>query len=147
MHHVVPKSKGGINTVPLCVDCHGKVHGRKMAHKDLIKDAINARLTAGKAGTTVPYGYVADAEGYLSECPTEMPILLRIVQMHEDKVPFFRIANTLNKEGIPTKRKGQWWATTIKNTLKSYNKYLHYVTDRTIINETIIPTRPGAARS
>tara|TARA_Y100001938_G_scaffold131676_1_gene189066 strand:- start:1137 stop:1589 length:453 start_codon:yes stop_codon:yes gene_type:complete len=29
-HHVVPKSKGGKNTIPLCQSCHSKVHGEKM---------------------------------------------------------------------------------------------------------------------
>lgn len=28
-HHVVPKSKGGISTVPLCAECHQKVHNLK----------------------------------------------------------------------------------------------------------------------
>ncbi len=27
-HHVVPKSLGGTKTIPLCVICHGKVHGK-----------------------------------------------------------------------------------------------------------------------
>jgi hypothetical protein len=31
-HHVVPKSVGGTQKLPLCINCHGKVH-----HKDLIK--------------------------------------------------------------------------------------------------------------
>ena len=26
-HHVVPRVKGGTKTVPLCLECHGKVHG------------------------------------------------------------------------------------------------------------------------
>jgi 5-methylcytosine-specific restriction endonuclease McrA len=25
-HHVVPRSLGGVATVPLCHDCHGKAH-------------------------------------------------------------------------------------------------------------------------
>ena len=29
-HHVVPKSLGGTNTIPLCDICHGKVHGEHM---------------------------------------------------------------------------------------------------------------------
>jgi DNA-binding CsgD family transcriptional regulator len=28
-HHVVPRSKGGKKTIPLCNTCHGIVHGRK----------------------------------------------------------------------------------------------------------------------
>ena len=30
-HHVVPKIKGGIKTVALCVDCHEKVHDTKLS--------------------------------------------------------------------------------------------------------------------
>lgn len=32
MHHVVPRSAGGTKTIPLCVVCHGKVHGRNFMH-------------------------------------------------------------------------------------------------------------------
>ena len=32
MHHVVPKSAGGTKTIPLCVVCHGKVHGKDFMH-------------------------------------------------------------------------------------------------------------------
>jgi len=28
-HHVVPKSRGGKRTIPLCCKCHGLVHGTK----------------------------------------------------------------------------------------------------------------------
>ena len=28
MHHVIPKSKGGKKTIPLCAKCHGLVHGK-----------------------------------------------------------------------------------------------------------------------
>jgi phage FluMu protein gp41 len=37
MHHVVPKSKGGKRTLPLCVDCHGKAHDT--SHRRLMIDA------------------------------------------------------------------------------------------------------------
>jgi hypothetical protein len=30
LHHVVPKSKGGTKTIPLCELCHSKVHGEHM---------------------------------------------------------------------------------------------------------------------
>ena len=31
-HHVVPKVYGGTKTIPLCIECHGKVHS-----KDFVK--------------------------------------------------------------------------------------------------------------
>jgi hypothetical protein len=39
-HHVVPKSKGGVGTVDLCLDCHSVVHERRFSSSQLIKDAI-----------------------------------------------------------------------------------------------------------
>ncbi len=42
-HHVVPRSKGGTRTVPLCLECHGKVHGRKMNSSELVKASYARR--------------------------------------------------------------------------------------------------------
>lgn len=36
-HHIVPKVKGGIFTVLLCIECHGKVHDRDMSSSYLTK--------------------------------------------------------------------------------------------------------------
>ena len=43
-HHVIPRSKGGTKTVPLCQKCHGLVHGMKRLNiSELTKAALNAR--------------------------------------------------------------------------------------------------------
>ena len=52
-HHVVPRSFGGTQTVPLCYECHGKVHGRNFAnHRNLtlagIRRAKEAGVTLGR---------------------------------------------------------------------------------------------------
>jgi len=39
-HHIVPKSKGGVVTVPLCVFCHSQVHEKKMASTYLTRLAL-----------------------------------------------------------------------------------------------------------
>lgn len=31
-HHVVPRSVGGVGTVPMCEECHGKVHDRRFTN-------------------------------------------------------------------------------------------------------------------
>ena len=42
-HHLVPRSRGGgdeeTNTITLCVECHGKVHGRELhnGHNALVR--------------------------------------------------------------------------------------------------------------
>ena len=35
-HHVVPKVLGGTRTVPLCTDCHAKVHDRRAMYSSLL---------------------------------------------------------------------------------------------------------------
>jgi hypothetical protein len=40
-HHVVPRSKGGTKTIPLCEKCHGIVHGLDMTnHGNLIRSGL-----------------------------------------------------------------------------------------------------------
>lgn len=56
-HHVVPKSKGGTRTIPLCLECHSKIHGRQLVHIDLIRNGVARAKAMGKykgrkAGTT-----------------------------------------------------------------------------------------------
>jgi len=47
-HHVVPRSKGGTKTVPLCHACHGLVHGRSfLDHGVLTKAALAAAKARG----------------------------------------------------------------------------------------------------
>ena len=38
-HHVVPRSKGGTKTVPLCLKCHSKVHGKQLTSGKLVSAA------------------------------------------------------------------------------------------------------------
>ena len=48
-HHVVPESKGGTNTIPLCPICHGKVHGKNfLNHKELQRLGIEKAKLEGK---------------------------------------------------------------------------------------------------
>lgn len=47
-HHVVPKVLGGTRTIPLCVVCHGKVHGKQLNHRELILAGQAKARAAGK---------------------------------------------------------------------------------------------------
>ena len=48
-HHVVPKSLGGTQTVPLCLICHGKIHERDFVKaKRLQKQGFAKAKAAGK---------------------------------------------------------------------------------------------------
>lgn len=48
-HHVVPRSKGGTRTIPLCHSCHGKVHGveNRLHLSTLSREAVKRKREAG----------------------------------------------------------------------------------------------------
>lgn len=47
-HHVVPDSLGGSQTIPLCNECHGKVHDRKFVDiSNLVKEGLRKRKEQG----------------------------------------------------------------------------------------------------
>ena len=47
-HHVIPQSKGGIKTIPLCEECHGKVHGIDFTnHGILTKEGLKRAKDKG----------------------------------------------------------------------------------------------------
>jgi len=62
-HHVVPRSKGGVHTVPLCAACHGKAHDRRMNTKSLTKAALGAKKARGERVGEIPYGYRLATDG------------------------------------------------------------------------------------
>ena len=71
-HHVVPRSRGGKKTVPLCLDCHGKAHHRKdsMTTSVLTKEGQESKRNRSKkdgtwAGGHPPKGFTVDHKGFL----------------------------------------------------------------------------------
>jgi hypothetical protein len=60
-HHVVPQAMGGTKTIPLCVICHGKVHGkdflklRELAKVGMKKARANGVVFGRKLGTKEPF--------------------------------------------------------------------------------------------
>lgn len=49
MHHVVPKSKGGNRTLPLCAKCHGLVHDKDFVkHRRLLIEGVERAKEEGK---------------------------------------------------------------------------------------------------
>ena len=114
-HHIVPRSRGGVKTVPLCDHCHGKAHGRRMATRDLTREAISKKRQAGERIGTVPFGKVLADDGVtLSEDAAEATVISRIMQMRQHGMTLREICDQLDADGIPTKkRKGKWQHTTV----------------------------------
>ncbi len=47
-HHIVPRVLGGERTIPLCHDCHSKVHEHDFTkHSELIKKGIKKNIERG----------------------------------------------------------------------------------------------------
>jgi hypothetical protein len=51
-HHVVPRTLGGIHTVPLCAACHSKIHAMPfiMHHGERTKAGLAAARARGRVG-------------------------------------------------------------------------------------------------
>lgn len=62
-HHVVPRSRGGTQTVPLCHDCHDLVHFRTDDASSLLRSAyLQARAAVQIANVAARSAPVPDAE-------------------------------------------------------------------------------------
>ena len=69
-HHVIPRSLGGKNTVPLCSPCHGKSHEmkRRLTSSDLIKKGI-AKAKANGIHCGRPKGIILTDKAALKKHP------------------------------------------------------------------------------
>lgn len=100
-HHVIPRSRGGKKTVPLCLNCHGKAHHRKksMASGSLIKEGLERKKTSSAvdgswAGGHPPKGFTVDKGGYL--VPNEdFPLVLKAVKLYLEGNSLRKIAQAL----------------------------------------------------
>lgn len=88
--------------------------------RNLIRERTEAALSHKKAHLEVynhlPYGF--DRRGKLMVPNlTEEAIVERIKSLDATGVPMLRIAQLLNRESVPTKRGGKWYASTIRAIL------------------------------
>lgn len=107
-HHVVPRSKGGTRTVPLCSSCHGFVHGQN--RRGDISDLTRAALA------------VKREQGVQLGRPRTLPetVVARIAAERAAGATLAAIAGGLNDEGVATAQGGaQWWPATVRAVLES----------------------------
>jgi len=110
-HHVVPKSRGGIKTIPLCDSCHGKAHGRVMSTNALTRDALARKKQRGERIGTVPLGFDLAEDGCtLIENAKEQETIALIRSLRAQGLSLQGIAQTLNNLGIPTKNHRKHWS-------------------------------------
>ena len=112
-HHVVPASRGGKKTVPLCLRCHGAAHGRtgSMATSDLTREALAKKIARRERVGQVPYGFELAEDGKtLVENAGELRVVSIMKSLRESGKSWRAIARELTDRGIPTKHGRPEWS-------------------------------------
>ena len=126
-HRVIPRSRGGMKTVPICTSCHGKAHHLKknMAISRLSREGIaRAKARGVKLGGPNPEKWAAAGRA---------SIQTKTDAFHVSARPAFEeimnigcvytlsgIADCLNSRGIKTRRGGVWFASSVSNAFKRF---------------------------
>ena len=118
-HHVIPRSRGGKKTVPLCEKCHGLVHNKSMDIGDLIRETMSQKRKQNlRISGYIPYGYDTSSDKKtLIENEKEQAIIGKMIKMRNNKKSFWKIANYLNRRCIETRTKTLWSATVVRGII------------------------------
>lgn len=114
-HHVVPKSKGGVRTIPLCQQCHAKVHSPHLLTTcRLTKDAMQQKRLRGERTGEVPFGFRLAADGVRLERDDNESQIIKLMHLwRHDGMSYHRIASRLNADGVPPKKGTRWYSTSV----------------------------------
>ena len=129
-HHVVPRSRGGTKTVPLCYTCHMKAHGRDsrgMNHKKLTKAALaQAKARGVKLGSSNPTIAAAARAGSLNKGKRVLqrltPVFMELLEQGFNTGA--ALAFHLNERGVPSASGKAWTA----GTARAMRKRIEYFT-------------------
>lgn len=109
-HHVIPQSKGGTKTIPLCGACHGKAHhlDKRMSPRELTKAALQAKKSRGERVGHIPFGSQLAADGkHLEPCEYEQKTVESIKTMKNSGLSLREVMQKLNLSGV-TNRGKSW---------------------------------------
>ena len=103
-HHIIPYTLGGRRVVPLCGNCHNRVHKgrtRKDSHKELIKNGIQkAKERALEAGLGWSWGGGDDCGSARAA---------KLAKTAEWRASIIEICGVLHAQGLKTyKSKAEW---------------------------------------
>ena len=108
-HHVVPRSRGGTKTVPLCEACHAHAHhrGKAMTTSALCRAALAAKQARGERTGGVPVGCRVAADGRTLEAdPVEAELVAAIHSLRAAGLSLRAIGAELARLGITTRKGG-----------------------------------------
>jgi hypothetical protein len=113
-HHLVPRSREGsddeTNLITLCVACHGKLHGVEWNndHRSLTRTALARAKCRG-----VRLGGRREQSDITKREAAERAEALRSVFEELSGLSARKVAEELNRRGIPTVVGGKWYATQV----------------------------------
>ena len=118
-HHVIPKSRGGKKTVPLCWRCHSLVHGRRaLDTAELTRIALqHLRASGMKTGGDVPFGYRA-RQGKLYRDAKDQEAVRLVLGLRKKGGSLRDICRDLASAGITPKRGGAWHPTAVSRIVE-----------------------------
>ena len=118
MHHVVPASRGGTRTVPLCHACHGLVHDiSRQSLGALTKAALAAKSRRGEVVGQVPYGYDGK-DGKLVLNGPEQFVIQSMRALRGEGLSFRAIASELSARGVVNRKGNPIAYSQVARTLK-----------------------------
>lgn len=101
------------------------IGGMAQMERDLIsertKEALKYKISLGEPVGSPPLGFSANGDKKLHSIQDELDTIIYIKNLNK-KLSLRQVANELNKQGIPTKRGGKWYAGTIRYILRN-NRY------------------------
>ena len=125
-HHVVPRSRGGTRTVPLCERCHARAHHRagNMTTSAATREALAAKRARGeRTGGSMPYGYTLAADGktLVQGGPESEGLDLIRELMERPDLSLRGIARELTARGVKPRGKA-WYGKSVRNIIGTEKK-------------------------
>jgi predicted HNH restriction endonuclease len=106
-HHIVPKSLGGKKTIPLCSECHGKIHNKTFLHiSNLTKQVLKRKISNSEyIGGECKFGYKLSSDKvHIEQDEYEQKIIAYIKQLSLQNKSCRQIAIILKQDGLVNKR-------------------------------------------
>ena len=125
-HHVVPKSRGGTQTVPLCESCHSKAHHRdkNMNTSRLTREGLMRKKETGMIYGKIPFGFQEGPNRSLRRDKYESRIIADVTAWKLwDKITWCECADRLNAAERFNRTGAAWSIQNLSQVIKRTEGY------------------------